>query len=71
MTISRQPPRLLSRPIALAVVTACISTLAAAQQPAQPAPPRQPDPAALEVVTFERAGEAPAGVAGLLRQAQA
>jgi UDP-3-O-[3-hydroxymyristoyl] N-acetylglucosamine deacetylase len=29
------------------------------------------DSAACEVVTFERAGEAPAGVAGLLRQASA
>jgi UDP-3-O-[3-hydroxymyristoyl] N-acetylglucosamine deacetylase len=29
------------------------------------------DPAAMEVVTFERAEEAPAGVAGLLRQAPA
>ena len=29
------------------------------------------DPAAAEVVTFERAEEAPAGVAGLLRQATA
>ena len=29
------------------------------------------DPAAVEVVTFERAEEAPAGVAGLLRQAHA
>ena len=29
------------------------------------------DPASTEVVTFERADEAPAGVAGLLRQAQA
>ena len=44
MTTSQQPQRLFSRPIALAVVTACVSTLAAAQQPAPP----QPDPAALE-----------------------
>ena len=29
------------------------------------------DPAATEVVSFERAEEAPAGVAGLLRQASA
>jgi hypothetical protein len=29
------------------------------------------DPAAMEVVTFERAEEAPAGVAGLLRPASA
>jgi hypothetical protein len=48
MTTSQQPQRLFSRPIALAVVTACVSTLAAAQQPAQPPAPPQPDPAALE-----------------------
>src|SRR5574342_257393 len=47
MTTSQQPQRLFSRPIALAVVTACVSTLAAAQQPAQPPAPPQPDPAAL------------------------
>jgi hypothetical protein len=44
MTTSQQQQRFFSRPIAVAVVTACVSTLAAAQQPA----PRQPDPAALE-----------------------
>ena len=48
MTTSQQTQRLFSRPIALAVVTACVSTLAAAQQPAQPAAPPQPDRAALE-----------------------
>ena len=47
MTTSQQPQRLFSRPIALAVVTACVSTLAAAQQQAQPPAPPQPDPAAL------------------------
>jgi hypothetical protein len=41
MTTSQQLQRLFSRPIAVAVVTACVTTLAAAQQPAQP------DPAAL------------------------
>ncbi len=45
MTTSRPSPRLVSRPMALAVAAACVSTLVAAQQPA-PAPP--PDPAALE-----------------------
>jgi hypothetical protein len=44
MTTSQQQQRLFSRPIAVAVVTACVSTLAAAQQPAPP----QPDPAALQ-----------------------
>jgi dienelactone hydrolase len=44
MTISQQRQRLFLRPIAVAVVTASVSTLAAAQQPAAP---RQPDPAAL------------------------
>ena len=43
MTTSQQLQRLFPRPIALAVVTACVTTLAAAQQPAPP----QPDPAAL------------------------
>jgi len=43
MTTSQQPQRFFPRPIALAVVTACVTTLAAAQQPAPP----QPDPAAL------------------------
>ena len=36
MTTSQQLQRLFSRPIALAVVTACVSTLAAAQQAPQP-----------------------------------
>jgi hypothetical protein len=44
MTTSQPLQRLFSRPAALAVVTACVSTLAAAQQPAPP----QPDPAALQ-----------------------
>src|SRR5688572_10006482 len=44
MTTSQQLQRLFPRPIALAVVTVCVSTLAAAQQPAPP----QPDPAALQ-----------------------
>jgi len=48
MTTSQQPQRLFSRPIALAVVTACVSTLAAAQQAPQPPTPAQPDRAALE-----------------------
>ena len=43
MTTSQSLRRLFS-PAALAVVTACVSTLAAAQQPAPP----QPDPAALQ-----------------------
>jgi hypothetical protein len=43
MTTSRQLQRLFWQPIALAAVTACVTTLAAAQQPAPP----QPDPAAL------------------------
>ena len=47
MTTSQQLQRFVSRPIALAVVTAYVSTLAAAQQPAQPPAPAQPDPAAL------------------------
>ena len=46
MTTSQQPQRLFSRSTALVIVTACVTTLSAAQQPAQPAPP-QPDPAAL------------------------
>src|SRR3972149_4955716 len=48
MTTRQQQQRLLSQPIALAVVTACVSTLAAAQQPAQPQAPPQVDRAALE-----------------------
>ena len=44
MTTSRPSPHLFSRPMALAVAAACVSTLVAAQQPAPP----QPDPAALE-----------------------
>ena len=48
MTTSQQPQRLFSRPIALAVVAACVSTLAAAQQAPQPPAPAQPDRAALE-----------------------
>ena len=47
MTTSQQLQRLFPWPIALAVVTACVSTLVAAQQPAQPPAPAQPDPAAL------------------------
>jgi len=43
MTTSRPSPSLFSRPMALAVAAACVSTLVAAQQPAPP----QPDPAAL------------------------
>jgi hypothetical protein len=48
MTTSQRPRPLFSRPIALVMVTACLSTLVAAQQPAQPPAARQPDPAALE-----------------------
>ena len=48
MTTSHQPQRLFSRPIAMAMVTACVSTLAAAQQATQPQAPAQPDRAALE-----------------------
>ena len=48
MTTSQQPQRPFSRPIALAVVTACVSTLAAAQQAPQPPAPAQPDRAVLE-----------------------
>jgi hypothetical protein len=48
MTTRQQPQRFFPRPIALAVVTACVSTLTAAQQPAQPPAPAQPDRAALE-----------------------
>jgi hypothetical protein len=47
MTTSQQTQRLFSSPTALIAVTACVSTLAAAQQPSQPAAP-QPDRAALE-----------------------
>jgi hypothetical protein len=49
MTTSRPSPHLFSVPMALIVAAACVSTLAAAQQPADPqtAPP-QPDRAALE-----------------------
>jgi hypothetical protein len=44
MTTSQHPQRLFPRPFALAVVTVCVGTLAAAQQPAPP----QPDAAALQ-----------------------
>jgi dienelactone hydrolase len=48
MTTSQRPQHLFSRSIALAVVTACVSTLAAAQQAPQPPAPGQPDRAALD-----------------------